>query len=269
MAQPPPADQPFAPAIPALSATAELALLARSLDRIGYHDRIAGHVTYRQEDGTLLTNPVRLRWDELRAADVMRIDPDGQVLEGPWTITPAIAVHLALHRARPDIRVAVHNHPHWGTVWGDMHRVPPVYDQTSAHVVGEIALYDEYEGTFVDEVNAESATEAIGAADYALLANHGVLVVAPSIALAYHRCHALEWRCRMAWHVEVAGGGTPLKPDVAYAVGSRFHDKPMIGLWESAVRRELDADPSVLATEPRWAVPDRPVPPGPGPAGER
>jgi hypothetical protein len=69
--------------------------------------------------------------------------------------------------------------------------------------------------------------------------------------------------------VEVAGGGTPLKPDVAHAVGSRFRDKPMIGLWESAVRRELDADPSVLDTEPRRAVPDRPDPLRPGPGGER
>ena len=72
------------PAIPALSAKAELALLARSLDRIGYHDRIAGHVTYRQEDGTLPTNPVRLRWDEIRvrsrdAHRPRRPDPGGAV----------------------------------------------------------------------------------------------------------------------------------------------------------------------------------------------
>lgn len=257
MSQAPPTNQPFAPAIPDLSPKAELALLARTLDRIGYQDRIAGHITYRQDDGTLLANPVRIRWDELRAADVMRIDDEGNVLDGPWTITPAIGVHLALHRARPDIRVAVHNHPQWGTIWADMHRVPPAYDQTSTHVVGEIALYDEYEGTFVDEVNAKSAAEAMGHADYALLANHGVLVVAPSVALAYQRCHALEWRCRMAWHVEVAGGGVPLKPDVAHAVGMRFYSKPMVGLWESAVRRELVADPSLLDTEPRRSVLDR------------
>ena len=55
----------------------------------------------------------------------------------------------------------------------------------------------------------------------------------------------------MAWHVEVAGGGTPLKPDVAHAVGSRVRDKPMIGLWESAVRTRLD-----LPT-PRSSLPSR------------
>jgi ribulose-5-phosphate 4-epimerase/fuculose-1-phosphate aldolase len=240
--------------MPELSPKAQLALLARALDRIGYHDRIAGHITYRQDDGTLLANPVRLRWDELRAADIMRIDMDGNVLEGPWTITPAIALHLALHQARADVRVAVHNHPQWSTIWSDMHRVPPVYDQTSALVIGEINLYDEYDGTFVDERNAKSAVEALGEADQALLANHGVLVVAPSVDLAYHRCHALEWRSKMAWHVEVAGGGVPLKPDVARAVGMRFAEKPMVGLWESAARREIDADPTVLATEHRRAV---------------
>jgi ribulose-5-phosphate 4-epimerase/fuculose-1-phosphate aldolase len=256
MYTPPPADQPYAPEMPPLSPRAELALLGRALDRIGYHDRIAGHLTYRQDDGTLLTNPVRLRWDELRAGDIMHIDLDGNVLDGPWTITPAIEMHLALHRARDDIRVAVHNHPKWATIWGDLHRVPPAYDQTSALAVGEIALYDEYDGTFVDEVNAKTAVEALGDARMALLANHGVLVVAPSVDLAYHRCHALEWRAEMAWHVEVIGGGVPLKPDVAEAVGLRFDERPMIGLWESAARREIDADPSVLDETHRRTVID-------------
>ena len=77
-------------------------LLARTLWREGYDDHLAGHITSRQADGTLLVNPWGLTWDEVRASDVMRIDLDGNVLAGPWTVTPAITLHLELHKARDD-----------------------------------------------------------------------------------------------------------------------------------------------------------------------
>ena len=93
---------PMAPPLPALSPQAELALLCRTLFREGYDDHLAGHITYRQPDGTLLVNPWGLTWDEVRASDVLRIDTDGNLLEGRWTVTPAIPLHVELHRARPD-----------------------------------------------------------------------------------------------------------------------------------------------------------------------
>src|SRR4051812_21709727 len=133
-----------APPLPELSPQAEVALLARMLHREGYDDHLAGHITSRQPDDTLLVNPFAMTWDEVRASDIMRIDLDGKVLEGPWTVTPAITLHLELHAARPDIAVAVHNHPRWATIWADAQRVPPVYDQSSAMVAGDVALFDDY-----------------------------------------------------------------------------------------------------------------------------
>ena len=41
----------------------------------------------------------------------------------------------------------MHNHPLYGTVWGDMREVPPAYDQSSAlGGGGELVLVDEYDG---------------------------------------------------------------------------------------------------------------------------
>src|SRR5688500_10355367 len=93
---------PMAPPLPPLTPQAEVALLARMLFREGYDDHLAGHITYRQPDDTLLVNPWGFTWDELRASDIMRVDLDGNVLEGPWTVTPAIPLHLELHKARHD-----------------------------------------------------------------------------------------------------------------------------------------------------------------------
>ena len=76
------------------------------LSREGYNDHLAGHITYRQPDGTFLVNPFGLVWGELRGSDIMSMDGDGNLLGGKWTITPAIQVHLELHRTR-DVAVAL------------------------------------------------------------------------------------------------------------------------------------------------------------------
>ena len=54
---------PMAPSLPPLTPQAELALLARTLFRYGYDANLAGHITYKQPDGTLLVNPYGLTWD--------------------------------------------------------------------------------------------------------------------------------------------------------------------------------------------------------------
>ena len=67
------------PLAPALTAKAELALLCRTLFAEGYDDHIAGHITYRMDDGTMLVNPWELAWDEVCASDILRIDTDGRI----------------------------------------------------------------------------------------------------------------------------------------------------------------------------------------------
>ena len=55
------------PLLPELSPRAELALLCRVLFQEGYNDHIAGHISYKQPDCTLLMNPWKLAWDEVCA----------------------------------------------------------------------------------------------------------------------------------------------------------------------------------------------------------
>ena len=135
------------PLLPALSDRQQLALLCRVLSREGYNDHIAGHITLRLDDGSYLANPWELTWSELTASDILRLDAQGQVIEGDWNITPAIRLHMDVHEKRHDVRVVIHNHPEWSSVWSATGKVPPVYDQTSALVDTDPVVYDEYRGT--------------------------------------------------------------------------------------------------------------------------
>lgn len=232
-----------------LSPEAELALLCRILAREGYCDNIAGHITYAQPDETFLINPFEFVWEEVCASDVMRIDAEGHRVGGKWSITPAIPLHVEAHKARPEMTVVVHNHPRWATLWAIAGRQPPIYEQTGAYIEAEIALFDEYHGGVTDVENARAAAKASGRAGCVLLRNHGVMVMGKSIRQAHLRAVALETRSRIAWHMEALPGGVEMDTTVASKINGPL-DTPTVSrlrhLWDSAVRRELRADPDVL-----------------------
>lgn len=234
------------PLIPELSQEAELAILARTLFREGYNDHIAGHISFLQDDGTLLINPWELAWDELKASDIIRVDRDHKVVEGNWNVTPAVNLHFEVYDSRPDVKVVMHNHSEWGSVWAGAKRVPPLYDQTSAQVDGDLVLFDEFGGTVNEGGDAASAVAGMGDAKYAILAHHGVMVVAKDCYQMHLRAITLEWRCKVAYHVEALGGKEPMSDAAANSVGGKIDRRGFPFLWEAMARREIRLDPTVL-----------------------
>ena len=243
--------EPSKPLMPEISDRAAVAFLCRSLHREGYDDHLAGHITIAAGNGEFYVNPWEIRWDEITAADVVKMDSDGKHIDGPWNVTPATRVHIEIHKLRPDTKVIIHNHSKWGTIWANAKRIPPIYDQTSAQTDGDPILVDEYAQTFDHADAAKAGAEAIGNAKTALLAHHGVLITGNSIQQAYLRAVTLEWRCRNAYHSEQLGASQPLPPEAAQSVGKRLDDSPcgFPFLWESAVRREIRDDPAILNSD--------------------
>jgi L-ribulose-5-phosphate 4-epimerase len=240
---------PFSPdrdcLLPPLDPRQELVLLARTLWREGYDDHLAGHITYRQPDGTLLCNPWLLLWEELHPDDILVIDVEGHLVQGDWPVPLGIPLHLELHRQRDDIVVAVHSHPRYATAWADAGRVPGCYDQSSALGGGRIVVVDEYDGPVNSRDSAAKAIGAMGSADMALLANHGVLVTAGSVRAAHQRAVALEYRSRRAWQMEALGGGREL-PEPARSFFEHSDGEGFVGFFEAMARQELRRDPSLL-----------------------
>ena len=233
--------------LPELTLKQQMVLLARTLWREGYNDHLAGHITVNLHDGTLLCNPWMLLWNEIRPEHIIRIDMDGNLVEGDWPVPPGIPLHLELHKARPGVEVALHNHPLYGTVWADMGEIPPALDQSSVLGGGEITLVREYGGSVDDPGSAAAAISAMGNADLVLLAGHGVFVLGNSIRAVHQRAVALEQRCQRAWHVRATGGNGESALPSWYVERMKASDgDKFIGFWEAMVRQELRDDPSLL-----------------------
>jgi ribulose-5-phosphate 4-epimerase/fuculose-1-phosphate aldolase len=232
--------------LPEMPPEMDVVLLCRTLWHEGFDDHLGGHVTIRQADGTLLTNPWPLLWNEFGPDDVVRIDEDGTVLEGRWTPAPGVRLHIALHKARPGVNVAVHHHPRFATLWANAQRIPPILDQTSGLGGGEVTIVREYRGTVAVDDAARIAVADMGDADIALLAGHGLFVLGDDLARAHLRAVCFEHRCRQAYQVEVLGGGPSLDGEVAEVLGRAAFD----GFWEAMARQELRRDPSLLGGTP-------------------
>jgi len=227
-----------------LSVRQQLAVACRTLAQQGYDDKLAGHVSVRdRDDGTLIVPRLGRFWSELRACDFVRIDADGQVVEGEGPVNPTIVFHLELHRARPDIVCAIHNHPPYGTIWACAGEVPPLLDQTGANGGGRAVVYREYEGAVLTREVAAELARAYGDADMAVLTGHGTLVTASSVALALLRAQCFEHRARKAYEVRAMGmAGVPLGP--AAAAGLAAHADVYADMLMVAYARQL------AATEP-------------------
>jgi L-fuculose-phosphate aldolase len=130
-------------------------------------------------------------------------------------VNPTIVFHLELHKARPDILCALHNHPPYGTTWACAAELPPLLDQAGAGGGGKAVLYDEYEGVVSTRNSAAALAQAYGDADMAILAHHGTLVTASGVALAMVRAICFEHRAKKAYEVRAMGfEPKPLAPEL-------------------------------------------------------
>ncbi len=195
-----------------LTTRQQMVVAIRQLASEGYDDKLAGHVSVRdRDDGTLLVPRVGSFWDEFTVDDIVRIDESGSIIDGSGNLNPTIVFHLELHKARPDIVCALHNHPPYGTLWACAGELPPLFDQTGANGGGHASVYAEYGGVVDSRESAAELALAYGDADMAILVGHGTLVTAPTIALALLRAQCFEHRSRKAWEVRALGlPGVPL-----------------------------------------------------------
>lgn len=226
----------------------KLACAFRILCHEGFSENIAGHITWTdRDDGSMLVNPWGLWWDEVSASDVCRVDGDGNVLEGRWDVTPAVRIHTELHRARPDARVVVHNHPYHVVALAAMGLIPEFLHQQSSMYDDELVFVSEYSGEIdTAELGADLA-DRVGDASVVILANHGAIVTAPTVEEATYKAATLDRQCRLMLDVVTAGrSATTVPAALRPAMKASLLERGTDVYWAGAVRRLIRDEPDVL-----------------------
>jgi ribulose-5-phosphate 4-epimerase/fuculose-1-phosphate aldolase len=231
-----------------LSPRQALAIALRHLDDTGFCENLTGHITWQLSgEETLLVNPWGLWWSEVTASDILTIDELGTVLDGPWDVTPAFHIHTELHRQRPDARVVVHNHPIHATVLAGLGVLPEIIHQNSAMFADELVFVNEYDGE-VDSASAGAALAArMGDASVAVLASHGVVVVAATIEEATYKSVMFERMCDIHYRAMLTGRSPiPIAPEHLKPMKASLLERAAQAYWDGAVRQLLAVEPAVL-----------------------
>jgi ribulose-5-phosphate 4-epimerase/fuculose-1-phosphate aldolase len=230
-----------------LTVPQQLACALRILAHEGWCENHDGHVSWSTPDGSMWVNPWGIWWEEVRASQVIRVDSDGNVVEGDWDVTGAISIHTELHRARADATVVVHNHPYYATLLASIGEFPRMVHQNSCVFHDELAFVDEY-ALVEGDADGRWLAVKMGPASAVLLAHHGAIITASTIEDACYRAATFERMCRLTYDV-LSAGRTPaeIPPEQRVPLKKLLDEVTGRAYWEGAVRLLIAREPEVLS----------------------
>lgn len=227
-------------------ARTDLAAAHRLAVRDDLHEGTWNHlsVTVPGDPSRILITPGLQHWSQVRAGDLVELGPDEDVERMEREndhLFVGYRIHYPLHVRRPDAVCVLHAHPAYATALTMVEgaRLEPA-EQNALEFHGRAAYNDEYDaGVPVGLDQGEALADALGDEAIVLfMRSHGVIVVGPSVGVAYTNLYLLERACRVQWLARGYGGRLALIPEQRRApTGDGFKDQHF-----AAMRRVLDRE---------------------------
>jgi ribulose-5-phosphate 4-epimerase/fuculose-1-phosphate aldolase len=161
-----------------------LAAAFRMFSRAGMDEGVAGHITVRDpaEPDSYWVNPFGMHFSMIRQSDLVRVSHEGEVVEGSRAVNgAAIAIHCAVHAARPDIVAAAHAHGPYGKTVSALEMTVEPLTQDACAFYDDVGVYETYTGVVLDPAEGRRIGEALGNHKAVILRNHGMLTVGTTV----------------------------------------------------------------------------------------
>ena len=146
----------------------------------------AGNVSERLPDGnSFIIKPSGVMYDDLKPADLVICDLNGEVIEGALAPSSDTKTHAYIYREMPDVNGIVHTHSNYASAWAAANKPIPcaltaMGDEFGGDIpLGPFALIGGEEiGKGVVATLKSSNSPAV------LMANHGVFTIGKSAQAA-------------------------------------------------------------------------------------
>ncbi len=189
----------------------DLAQCYRLVHHFGMTDLVYNHITARVPDAPanahhILINPYGLRYDEVTASNLVKIDLEGRIIgEHIYDINKAgYVIHSAIHGAREDAICVTHTHSRAGVAVSCLDEGFIPMTQGGLQFYNRMAYHD-YEGIATDIGERQRLVADLGDHNAMILKNHGLLTVGQSVAQAFSRLYYLEQACQIQMDVLQTG----------------------------------------------------------------
>ena len=201
--------------LPAPEVRVEIVRVARLLRTRGLAIGTSGNVGARLEDGRIAITPSTMDYDDMTPDDIVIVEADGSPSDGRHRPSSELRIHVEVFAARPDVGAIVHTHSPFATTFAAAHRSLPAVHYVLALLVapGRDTLRVAPYATFGTPELARDAVATLGDDNAVLLANHGAIAVARTLASALTRAERVEELAMLAWRAEQIGGATLLDAD--------------------------------------------------------
>ena len=219
----------------------ELAYACRILAATGQNDTVYGHVTYRRAGArTFWMKPSGMGLDEITPETLIRVDLEGNVVEGELPRHLEFPIHAEIFRARPDITCVVHTHPIFSIAFAATEQpLRAVSHEGAQFTPPDVPRFTRISDLITTRELGEEVARTMGGSLACYLLNHGIVVVGTTIELAVVAAINLERASQVQLLASSAGQPFRWTPDEEIA-GKRakiFGDSMISTVWSYYCRR--------------------------------
>lgn len=168
-----------------------------------------GNHSYRIGEDRVLCTPTGISKGFLKPDDICTVDMEGKQVAGKRKRTSEILMHLAIYKARPDVKAVVHSHPPHATAFA----VAGVELPTCIHPEAEVFLGAVKTAKYVtpgDTRLGESLLPYVKDSNTILLQNHGTVTYDVDLEGAYYKLEIVDAYSRILLLAKQIGSIRPL-----------------------------------------------------------
>jgi L-fuculose-phosphate aldolase len=171
-----------------------------------------GNHSYRIGEDRFLCTPTGISKGNLKPDDLCVVDGNGKQISGKRKRTSEILMHLAIYKARPDVKCVIHSHPPHATAFA----VAGVELPTCIHPEAEVFLGAVKTAKYVtpgDTRLGESILPYVKDANTIVLQNHGVVCFDTDLEQCYYKLEIVDAYARILILAKQVGSIRPLDGD--------------------------------------------------------
>ena len=155
-----------------------------------------GNISYRASENEVVCTPTMISKGFMKPDDLCVVDMEGKQISGQRKRTSEIMLHLAIMKARPELKSVVHCHPPHATAFGIAREPVPQCVLPEVEIfLGDVPITAYAIPGGKDF--ADTILPFVDKSNVIILANHGTVSYGETVEKAYWWTEVLDAYCRM------------------------------------------------------------------------
>ena len=183
----------------------EICEIGRRIYMNGFVAANDGNISVKVSENEYYCTPTGVSKGFMTPDMIIKIDADGNKLEGKLNPSSEIKMHMRVYRERPDVNAVVHAHPPTATGFAIAHIPLDSYTMPEAVLTIGFVPIAPY-GTPSTQEIPDAIAPFLQEHDAIMLANHGAVTVGVDLMNAYFRMETLEFFAKITLTARLLGG---------------------------------------------------------------